>query len=269
MTTSLQQKIFWYIAMTALKDECTQKRGMVVIWYGFGKPNKEYSKSNGRKLLQTMAALPIFLAAGHVCYDNLAIRAFVNFGAMIIENITRVRLRFHFGTEMEAQYNLMTFGIPRVFLPVDPHGNFDMTAHLCWIEAIQKLETEAAEVKSQTTTVVPGLRDVLMGRGKEIEQSHGNLRFRHIIETNHDQYNALTRFERAVFAAGLIRLIKDTGGRFLKHGPAGWTEISDDLARDKVTHAFRNYRSRASKSYQQGVQMQPGRTVTSLKRLRN
>ena len=36
--------------------------------------------------------------------------------------------------------------------------------------------------------------------------------------------------------------MKKAGGRFLKQDEGGWVEISDDQARLKVSHTFRNHR---------------------------
>lgn len=103
---------------------------------------------------------------------------------------------------------------------------------------------EATADKEVSTIVVPRRVDVLMGRGKLIEENGGNLRLRHLIATHGKRYDEATKFEKTVVAKTLLKMIHETGGRFLKRNEAGWYIVSDDMARDKISHAFRNRRNR-------------------------
>jgi hypothetical protein len=155
------------------------------------------------------------------------------------------------GTPLEVFYALMTFGITRTLLPVGEDGNLIVDHHNDWIATRMKQEkTDTADI----IIIVPGPKDVLMGRGKIIEENLGNLRLRHLIATHGEQYDNACKFEKTVAAQSIMGMIKDQGGRFLKKGPGGWREVSDEMARDKVSHAFRNKRGRLQKPTQVRIQ---------------
>jgi hypothetical protein len=83
------------------------------------------------------------------------------------------------------------------------------------------------------------------GRGKGIQAHPGNKRLRELVEANLERYEQASRLEKTLLAETIVRNIKDTSGRFLKldSGRAGgWTEVNDEVARDKIAHAFRTQR---------------------------
>jgi hypothetical protein len=47
-----------------------------------------------------------------------------------------------------------------------------------------------------------------------------------------------------LLAETIVRNIKDTSGRFLRleSRGGGWSEVNDEVARDKIAHAFRTQR---------------------------
>ena len=157
------------------------------------------------------------------------------------------------GTNMEIKYNLMTFGLPMSAFSIDTNGKFDGTAHLRWMAAKRKAEALSQKAKQTNgdkedrlvpLIVVPNRNDVLLGRGKVIQEHPGNLRYRHLIESNRDRYENSSKFEKTAVAEVIVRLIKEANGRFLKQGEdcTGWVEVDDSISRDKVAHAFRNRR---------------------------
>jgi hypothetical protein len=149
------------------------------------------------------------------------------------------------GTLLEVSYALMTFGITRTLLPVGEDGNLIIDHHNDWIATRMKQETTGT---ADIIIIVPGPNDVLMGRGKIIEENQGNLRLRHLIATHGELYGNACKFEKTVVAQGIMGMIKDQRGRFLKKDPKGWMEVSDEMARDKISHAFRNKRGRLQRA---------------------
>jgi hypothetical protein len=81
--------------------------------------------------------------------------------------------------------------------------------------------------------------DILLGRGKPIQERPGNVRFREMIDTHKDKYEQ--QGARGKASAYIVRLVKEEGGRFLKEldRGGGWIEVDDAAARTKVSHAFR------------------------------
>jgi hypothetical protein len=175
------------------------------------------------------------------------------------------------GTHLESQYALMTFGIPKVVIPIDADGIVSTQNNNDWLA--MRVNQEEIEDETFKRIIVPGPFDVLMGRGKKIEENPGNLRLRHLIEVNGPRYDEASKFEKTVVAEAIMAMIRDIGGRFLKQGEAGWMEVADDTARDKISHSFRNQRSRETSRLRRQCKHMPNSapfssTSGQLKRLR-
>ena len=146
----------------------------------------------------------------------------------------------HEGTDVEVQYMLMTFGIPCRVLPVTPTGELKLESHLEWLEKRREMESKHDSVER---ILVPGPYDVLVGRGRFIQDHSGNLRYRNYIEDYMERYEqAKKRIEKTDLTSEIVRLVKESSGRFLRQDGCGWVEVDDDAARDKVSHSFRNRR---------------------------
>jgi hypothetical protein len=67
---------------------------------------------------------------------------------------------------------------------------------------------------------------------------------RDLVEANLDRYERASRLEKTLLAETIVRNIKDTSGRFLRLETrgGGWSEVNDEVARDKIAHAFRTQR---------------------------
>jgi hypothetical protein len=149
-----------------------------------------------------------------------------------------------------CSYQMMTFGMSDKLFPVNPDGAISLDNCNRWMqrrrpqEAIMTEPTRAmsSEQRGPKRVAVPGSFDVLLGRGKLIQEHMGNIRFRHLIEKNGGTYENATKNEKTFLATRMVKIVNDGGGRFLKEDPSGWTEVTDDIARDKLSHSFRNKR---------------------------
>jgi hypothetical protein len=92
--------------------------------------------------------------------------------------------------------------------------------------------------------------DVLCGRGKPIQNHPGNVILHRIIDEQCLRYHNAPRLRKRGIADELVQAIKNSSGleqqlpgRFIRHEEddrgAYWKEISEDAARDKVSHCFR------------------------------
>jgi hypothetical protein len=162
---------------------------------------------------------------------------------------SRARFRTHFGTHDQVVSELNSFGIGTNLLTVDPRSEEAAMVIREWFATRRlKESTQAAQKTAPSSTSVSdvGHYDVLFGRGKGIQAHPGNKRLRDLVEANLDRYERASRLEKTLMAETIVRNIKDTAGRFLKlesvsHG-GGWTEVNDEIARDKIAHAFRTQR---------------------------
>ena len=88
-----------------------------------------------------------------------------------------------------------------------------------------------------------GEYDVFCGRGSKCLNHIGNHRFRILIDSNMDRYiNARNRFEKNVIIKEIVNHVKNRNGEFVKQDLETWKyyAISDTMARDKASQAFRD-----------------------------
>merc|ERR1719491_2537286 len=99
-------------------------------------------------------------------------------------------------------------------------------------------------VEDPEVDIVPGETDILLGRGRGAQNHKGNIHYRHVVETFRKQYEEIpNKGEKTLFIREVVDIIYDNGGQFLKKNPNGsgkWVRINPDVAREKVSHSFRN-----------------------------
>lgn len=152
---------------------------------------------------------------------------------------------------MECLYNLASYGIPFDALPFDTDGNVILDEHLAWcVQQRQLLITSCEPTIIKTgiqgkSDITPGPADVLMGgKSKEFKCNPGNLSLRRMVEEALPMYNfADSRAEKTNMTLEIVQKIKSDGGRFLnRDDDFTWKEVDNEMAREKVAHAFRNQR---------------------------
>jgi hypothetical protein len=170
------------------------------------------------------------------------------------------------GTAQEVLYELITYGIPRAIIPIDCDNNIMLTHFQSWFAMQAEKERVSSSIAMDPSSsssscslshcsgptlqdvIVPGQFDVLMGRGKVIEDSSGNNHLRFLISAHYSKYDQAARVEKSAICSWIRGLIHQKGGRFLKKGGNNaWSEIPEPKAIEKISHAFRNYRSREVK----------------------
>ena len=134
----------------------------------------------------------------------------------------------------------MTYGISAKLLPVDADGMVSLENHREWIRS--RIQQEESPAETMPRIIVTGFNDVLLGRGKLIQEHTGNRRFRQIVENHREEYENTRALEKTLLASRIVEILKQSGGRFLKQYGTCWGEVDDDTARDKVGHSFRNKR---------------------------
>lgn len=68
-------------------------------------------------------------------------------------------------------------------------------------------------------------------------------RYHTLLDTNQSAYENAKKFDKMGIAKQTVDQCHEYGGRFLKQEGAGWIEVADSVARDKVSHAFRTRRA--------------------------
>jgi hypothetical protein len=164
------------------------------------------------------------------------------------------------GTDVECIYKLMTFGIPNTTFPVSLGGHITVDTHKQWCAERQRMECPPSESPDEPyasngeggnssndnkggRTVLPVAKDVLLGRGRPFQEHPGNLGYAHMIESNRSRYDLCKKLEKTALTKEIVQLVHKSGGRFLKQDGSNWIQVTDLVARDKVSHGFRNRRA--------------------------
>ena len=109
-----------------------------------------------------------------------------------------------------------------------------------WLE--EQRRRERLNFPLRSTVFVPASMDVLLGKGTPFQNHPGNIRLRELISDHIKHYDKAQRGEKKAIALGIIDAIRQSGGLFLKQDGGAWSRVTDEVARLKVTAAFRTFR---------------------------
>jgi hypothetical protein len=121
-------------------------------------------------------------------------------------------------------------------------------------------EESTYETGDSSIILKPSTSDVLFGRGKPFQSHPGNLHLHEIVNQTKERYLKSRRLDKLAIAKEIVQEIKSGGkegtpGRFLKRAEGDiccWTEVSDDVAREKVSHALRDRPRKLTGSHTEG-----------------
>ena len=246
---SLARYTWYQIYSAAEGNEEFQRRGVVQVTSIFG----EWKSSLQEVLEYVMFSSefagdwPIRLCGHHYCYDQVAFHhACVTLLAFRGKNF-RLRNRTHFGSKIEIQYNLMTFGINlqdcldpgRGVLSKDRIANYLDERRLK--EAATQQQESAWLACRPGAVLYPTSKDVLMGRGRPFITWPGNVRLPQRVSPYLDQYVDMKDIfsGKAAIVLEVLDEIQLEGGRFLKRNSGYWEIADDQKAKEKVSQIFR------------------------------
>ena len=111
------------------------------------------------------------------------------------------------------------------------------------------VKNQGQEQDHEQRVVEPNDSDVLLGRGNigVHKANPGNVRFQQLMDKYEEQYEREDRFGKTVVAGIIVNAIKEGNGRFLRQDENGWVVITDNVARTRVGHNFRNRRIKRTK----------------------
>lgn len=238
-------------------------------YFGFVKKFYPMLAWNAHKLFES---IPVKTRGHHAFVRERGFGSFIRF-RKLWERHRRIRSRVHYGTLMECFYALLTFGIPIESVPLSLDGTLKKEQHMEWlrqrshpgtISPIQSAPSSTFPPLTQCSDIArrgspsstqdptqkdlivsPSRNDVLFGRGRPIQEHHGNVVFNNLLEAVRDRYDGLRRSEKTALTHTIVSKIKRAGGRFLRQSQANpdlWEEVDDDMARVKVSHTFRSLR---------------------------
>ncbi len=252
--------------MALCDDVETQQKGAVGIATWHNVSIDDFHK-RGQCHKRIDAAFPIRMSAIHLCLPHhnschndpemantpnpQLLRIIKAMFVMSIGSENRHRLRVHTGSTVECIYALQSFGILPEQIPLNPtNGKVKTKYHHKWLDLRLQKEIALKENEPFNKIECPMIQDVLFGRGWPIMKHPGNVIFRHIIDSRLEEYqNEKSKRGKTLIASSVVSLIKQKGkgGRFLKEESGWWVEVSNDMARQKVSIAFRDARKLKSR----------------------
>jgi len=192
------------------------------------------------------SSLPYRNVAIHFCYNNPAMRPALRLLQLVAGRDNRIRFRTHFGSHMEIQYSLMTFGIHKQIIPVDGVGNMRTSFMEAYFARRHEIETALGKDQPAGVIDFPGARDILLGRGKPYQEYPGNLLLAQYLDCRREEYLGVDRFEKTVINMAVTKHFKEGGARFLQRDGQAWVEVDETAARQKVASGFRTKTRRNS-----------------------
>eukprot|EP00934_Nitzschia_sp_Nitz4_P001460 Nitzschia sp. Nitz4//scaffold38_size140716//56163//59474//NITZ4_003140-RA/size140716-processed-gene-0.31-mRNA-1//1//CDS//3329550057//1460//frame0 len=229
--------------MASLEDEATQTKGIVDVLQLSG--DKTFS-SQGFEVIRggghMFSNFSVRRVGLHYCYDDPRLRAIFYVLLSTAPNESKVRQRYHYGSRLECQYALRSFGIQ-----VDPtlwYEDSEREATIDrYIKERRKIENEqrdCQEMESKGRILYPDSLDVLVGRGRPYQEFPGNVRLSAVIEECAGSYGKSTeKLEKTVISLQIVQKMKESGTRFLRRTSVGWEVVDDVIAREKVVQALR------------------------------
>ena len=235
-------RAMYYVIMSALEDEETQRKGITIILYNVGDFNPR--KTDLRTVSQggwLLATIPMKACSLHHCFSDQKVRRVINFSMRFFSDDARARCKVHCGTGLECVYALMTYGIPPHVLPVSTMDGIELKRknHVEWLRMRKQQEASTRAGERCPRIVVPTNLDILFGRGKKYREHLGNMKMVDVLEENLERYESVGLKEKSVVISEVTQEIKSRGARFLKLENNVWKEVDDKLAKEKVSHGFR------------------------------
>ena len=83
----------------------------------------------------------------HFCYNNPKLYPVMNLIQLVVGTQCRLRFRAHYGTHVESQYALLTYGIAAKSLPIDENGILNVDKFHKYLEDRKQIEKQRAADK--------------------------------------------------------------------------------------------------------------------------
>jgi hypothetical protein len=263
----------YYFCMSFASDETNQISGVVTISYGLG---QDEPKTN--TILQTQSSawdntllvlcMPLRYEATHFCSPKRGMHFTVSWIVKAAGVFSRARSRIHFGSPMECEYALLSFGVPSHLLPFTAEGQLKTGNHKKWIQRRIIMERELQRGQVFSGIELPRPNDVLLGRGRPLQNHPGNRRLLELANIYLDEYFAadpdgdrkdvarkivsevLHPSSNGQQEAWMYHIGGVGGGRFLQRredqwNSGWWEEVTDErIMIAKASEAVRGIRKR-------------------------
>jgi hypothetical protein len=163
----------WFNILIPLPE--VQMKGLVGIYYDVAKPDEKFAMPGFnfmRAILGFTVSLPMRYSGVHACLKtgkgNLAFNnAVLGIAMNGFPKYARVRMRLHYGSDVELHYELKGHGLPVRTCPVDTNGNIRQDILNAWY--YKRMSEEKTMMLDKSTTALSLLKTSLQ---KESTSSH-------------------------------------------------------------------------------------------------
>lgn len=223
----------FYLYMLLCESEESQLKGITFVFHGLvGDGQKTLSRGK-------LWVLPIHFASIHVCFNHYRDFLQNSFLVYFLPDYFCQRVRVHYVSSFDKCQDILSdFGIPIHLLPTSAETFPTKEYHSSWLEQRRKMELGGSHSSASEGFTD---KDVLFGH----HRCHiGNIRCRQLILEWSEAYDLANKKDKAEIAETIVQEIKNSGGRFLKkqNNNIGWEEVSEQEAKKKIAHTFRNNR---------------------------
>mmetsp|Transcript_33280 Transcript_33280/g.80478 ORF Transcript_33280/g.80478 Transcript_33280/m.80478 type:complete len:477 (+) Transcript_33280:132-1562(+) len=258
-TLKNEYRMKYYMLMDLLQtDEDVQLKGVCGLTYAAEDCTDAMNGAGYFEHIELTNAIPVHIASVHYCCSKMSEYLFLNLAIKAMPPKLRARFRSHFGSHVECQYRLSTYGILGENLPLMPDSNkVDMKYHLQWCQARltkpmrsdelkPKYGPHLAAAKKPLKVIQPTANDVLY-MGGDRSNNTGNVHLRNLVAEWSETYDdSETNEAKRRIVYEVIEEVHRSGGRFLNQevvdGASVWVRVPRDALRLKITQAFRNHR---------------------------
>jgi len=121
------------------------------------------------------------------------------------------------------------------------------------LKSIKAMEHAKNLMPNKSIVFLPLSTDVLLGRGKPIQNHQGNVRLALIVESRLSEYDEIVnRLDKTKLTERTTTEMKQAGVRFLTKDSGYWEVAADRLARERVSSTFRTVRDRLKTNQRSG-----------------
>lgn len=226
--------------MAMMDDEQTQTRGIVNVFCLHGMTEiPTHFVDIVRRGGHIPKGFSIRRGGLHLCYNNHMLQPFVGLLHQVVSKQSKIREKFHFGSKLECQYALRSYGIHVQALNSN-QDDLGIEAYLSERKRLDKLIREKELSDNGGFILYPTSTDVLIGRGKPYQEYSGNVRLSSIATNYIDEYRLLDdKMDKTLLSMKIVQDLQGEGCRFLKRTEQGWVKVDDQQARGKVVAILR------------------------------
>eukprot|EP00934_Nitzschia_sp_Nitz4_P000096 Nitzschia sp. Nitz4//scaffold90_size81538//73710//75283//NITZ4_005329-RA/size81538-snap-gene-0.49-mRNA-1//1//CDS//3329560041//96//frame0 len=246
---SLARQFFILLPM----DIETQRHGLLILSIRLESFTIKHpsSVSTNTLMARLLSDFPFRLSAYHFCLPKSPVlmsplQALVAGVVATYSPMMRARMRFHYGSVLEWNYELMTVGIPVHLIPLTSDHKIKAKNHHDYLE----MQNKAIELGQKFEVILlPSNRDLLIGKGKPIQQAPGNLFWSAFLDqlissANPGQSSDDKPLSHADLANKVVQHIQKYKGHILSKESGVWEVVPNDFAIDKIVSMMRNRRFR-------------------------